>query len=155
MVRFLLRLAPAFIIYSAAHAQAPPVVPEVPPSSKHSVVPPGDTSGKSAPPQLNITVPDSFAGPKEVPKITEEPNQTGSATTIPNRLSGQAAVPILIILTSSVAFGFMAGYGVRSALSHRRRTHHKHLTPDLKLSPRRLEPPPPRASQGAGKQRAA
>ena len=127
MVRFLLRLAPAFIIYSAAHAQAPPVVPEVPPSSKHIVVPPGDTSGKSAPPQLNITAPDSFGGPKEVPKITDEPNQTGPTTTIPNRPPGEAAVPILIILTSSLAFGFLAGYGVRSALSHRRRTYRKHL----------------------------
>ena len=144
MVRFLVRLAPAFIIYSAAHAQAPPVVPEVPPSSKHIVVPPGDTSGKSAP-QLNITVPDSFGGPKEVPKITDEPN----------RPSGEAAVPILIILASSLGFGFMAGYGVRSALSHRRRTHRKHLTPDLELPPRRFEPPLPRASHDAGKHRAA
>jgi hypothetical protein len=152
MIRFLLRLAPALLIYSTAHAQAPPVVPEVPPSSKDIVVPAQDTSGRSAPPELNITVPDGLGGRKEVPNITDKPNQTGLTTTIPSRPSGEAAEPIIIILAGSLAFGFMAGYGVRSAVSHHRRTHRRRH--DLDLPPRRFEPPLPRASHGGEKRRA-
>jgi hypothetical protein len=83
MVRFLLRLAPAFIIYSAANAQAPPIVPDVPgapPPSKDIVVPHPDTSGKD----LKIRVPDGFGGLKELPSDSG-PDQTGSTTPTSNQ----------------------------------------------------------------------
>ena len=90
MLRILLRLALAFIIPSAANAQAPPVVPDVlgaPPTNNAIVVPP-DTSGNSGrrpPSEFKILVPDGFGGLKEAPGITESaPDQTGSTTSVPN-----------------------------------------------------------------------
>jgi len=83
MVRFLLRLAPAFIIYSAANAQAPPVTPDVadaPTSSKGIVVPHPDTADKD----LKIRVPDGFGGLKDLPSDSA-PDQTGSTTPIPSQ----------------------------------------------------------------------
>jgi hypothetical protein len=116
MIRVLLRLAPAFIIYSAANAQAPPVVPDVPgapPSSEDIVVPHPDTSDKD----VKIRVP--FGGIKDLPG--DSAPQTGSATTIPSQpLSDPSnGEPVIVIIAS--ALGFMAGYGVRSVVSR----HHK------------------------------
>jgi hypothetical protein len=91
MVRFLLRLAPAFLMHSAANAQAPPVVPEVPtaPPANSVVVPPPDTSAKSGRPScdLKFSVPEGFGDLKEAPSdiCDSAPDQTGSTTTIPNQ----------------------------------------------------------------------
>ena len=120
MVRFLLRLAPAFIIYSAAHAQTPPVVPDTPgapPSNNDIVVPQPDTSDKD----VKIRVP--FGGLKDLPSDSA-PDQTGSTTTIPSQQLNDPSdsKPIIIIFASSLALGFMAGYGTRSAVSHHHRT---------------------------------
>ena len=89
MLRFLLRLAPAFIIYSAANAQAPPVLPNVPtPPPANSIVPQPDTSAKSARPscELNFSVPKGFGDLEEAPSdiCDSAPDQTGSITVRPN-----------------------------------------------------------------------
>lgn len=84
--RFILRLAPAFLIHSAAIAQTPPVLPDVPvaPQSNSAIVaPPADTAGNPQRPsrEFKILVPDGFGGLKEAPGITESaPDQTGSTS---------------------------------------------------------------------------
>ena len=84
MVRFLLRLAPAFIIYLAANAQAPPVVPDVQgaPSTNNGII------ANAARPQSEFKprVPDGFGGLKEAPDVTE--GMPGS-TSIPDQPLGE------------------------------------------------------------------
>jgi hypothetical protein len=86
MHRFLLLLTPAFIIYSAANAQAPPVtldVPGGPPSN--NIVPPPDTSPNTSRPPPKFKMPDGFGGLKEEPSVIDSaPDQTGSTTVRPN-----------------------------------------------------------------------
>ena len=87
-VRFLLRLAPAFIIYSAANAQAPPVVPHVPgaPPTNNGII----ANAARPPSEFKPRVPDGFGGLKEVPDVTEGmPDQTDSTTTIPDQPLGE------------------------------------------------------------------
>jgi hypothetical protein len=79
-------LALAFVIGSAANAQTPPVIPDVPRAPPTSAIPPPDSSGNSArsPSEFKIVVPDGFGGLKELPATTESaPDQTGSTTTLP------------------------------------------------------------------------
>jgi hypothetical protein len=82
MVRCLLRLTPAFIICSAANAQTPPVVPDVPgaPPSDHDVIiPKPDSSGQRPRPPIKFKMPDGFGGLKEDPSSMDSaPDQTGS-----------------------------------------------------------------------------
>jgi hypothetical protein len=83
----LLRLAPLFIIHSAANAQTPPITPDVRSalsSNNENVAPKPDTSGQSAKPSPKFRVPDGFGGLKEVPDSPAS-DQTGS-TTIPTPL---------------------------------------------------------------------
>ena len=81
-----LSLILAFVLHSAANAQTPPVVPDVPRAPPANVVPTPDASGNSArpPPELKILVPDGFGGLKEVPGMSDSaPDQTDSTTTRP------------------------------------------------------------------------
>jgi hypothetical protein len=95
MVRFLLRLTPAFVIYSAANAQAPPILPDVPtaPPANSIVVPQPDTSAKSARPlcDLKFSVPKGFGDLTEAPSdiCDSAPDQTGSTTARPNPLPSE------------------------------------------------------------------
>jgi hypothetical protein len=86
MLRFVLFLAPAFVIYSAANAQAPPVtnVPASSPSNKEAVVPqPLPNSLRPAP---KFKMPDGFGGlQEEGPSMLDSaPDQTGSTRETPN-----------------------------------------------------------------------
>jgi hypothetical protein len=89
MLRFLLLLTPALIVYSAANAQAPPVtldVPGGPPSNKDVIVPQPDTSPNSSRPPPKFKMPDGFGGLKEEPSVIDSaPDQTGSTTVIPRQ----------------------------------------------------------------------
>jgi hypothetical protein len=90
MVRLLLCLTPAFIIYSAANALAPPVVPDVPPVPPgNAIVVPPDTSANSARPlcEGKFEVPKGFGDLEEAHSdiCDSAPDQTGSTTTTPNQ----------------------------------------------------------------------
>jgi hypothetical protein len=90
MLRFVLLLTPAFIVYSAANAQAQPVtnVTAGSPSNKEPVVPQSDSSTSSSRPAPKFKIPDGFGGLKEEePSVLDSaPDQTGSTTARPNPL---------------------------------------------------------------------
>lgn len=79
----LLRLAPLFVVHSAANAQTPPIAPDEPRAVPSIVVPKPDTSDRSAKPAPKFREPDGFGGLKEVPDNAEgPPDQTDS---VPNQ----------------------------------------------------------------------
>ena len=124
MIRFLLRLAPALIIQSVAHAQTPPLVPDVPstlPTNEAIIAPQPSDNAARPPAEFQPPLPDGFGSLKDPEGV---PDQTGSTTTKPSQpLSDPSdSEPVIIIMTSSLALGFMAGYGVRSVVSHHHRT---------------------------------
>jgi hypothetical protein len=86
MLRFLLRLAPAFIVYSAANAQAPPVTPDLSGGPPTIISPPPNASPNSSRPPPKFMMPDGFGGLKEEPStIDSAPDQTGSTTIMPEQ----------------------------------------------------------------------
>ena len=86
MLRFLLRLAPAFVIYSVANAQAPPVTLDVPGGSPTDVIgSPPDSPRNSSHQVPKLKTPDGFGGLKEDPAMLEgAPDETGSVMGTPN-----------------------------------------------------------------------
>jgi hypothetical protein len=90
-IRFLLGVALALNVHSAANAQTPPVVLDVPgsPPTDNAIVSPApDASAKSPrlPSEFKILVPDGFGGLTEAPGMSDSgPDQTGSATRVPNQ----------------------------------------------------------------------
>jgi hypothetical protein len=87
MLHFLLRLTPAFILYSVAQAASlAPAVLGVPPSDNDIVIAQAKVSGESAQPPTEFK---NFGsgGLKEAPSILDSaPDQTGSITTLPKDL---------------------------------------------------------------------
>jgi hypothetical protein len=60
-------------------------------------------------------------------KISAPALRTFAATQhyAPPERQGVAMIELLTVAVSIFSFGFMAGYAVRAAISHRRHTHHR------------------------------
>jgi hypothetical protein len=132
VLRFLLRLIPVFIIYTAANAQAAPVLPDVPNTFPgNSIdVPQPDTSFKSTLPgcQPPFSAPSGIGDLKEAP-CDSAPDQTGSR---PNKSAidlndnSKPLALVVAILIGDLLIGFVIGYSFRAAISRYHRSHSMH-----------------------------